>query len=58
MKITRLLPKKLAIYWQELVIDRMETELEYYRQKVRILEYLLEEGNEELRRLKGWRSYD
>jgi len=58
MKITRILPRQLAIYWQEYFLNRSETELEYYRERVRVLDYLLEEGNHELRRLKGVRSYD
>jgi len=53
MKITRLLPRKLAIYWQEYFLNRSETELEYYRGMVRVLEEMVVEGQQELERLKS-----
>ena len=54
MKITRLLPRSLAISFQEHNIHRNETELEYYRIRVSTLEALLQEGYDELARLRGY----
>ena len=54
MKITRLLPKSLAISFQEHSIHKNETELEYYRIRVSILEQLIQEGYDELTRLRGY----
>jgi len=52
MKITRILPRKLAIGWQEIHLNKIESELGYHRGMVRVLEEMFEEGNEELWRLK------
>jgi hypothetical protein len=54
MKITRLLPKSLAISFQENSIEKYETELEYYRNRVFTLEQLIQEGYDELTRLRGY----
>jgi len=54
MKITRILPKSLAISFQEHNIHRNETELQYYRTRVLILEQLIQEGYDELTRLRGY----
>ena len=53
MKITRLLPKKLAKGWQEYDLNRTRNQLEYHRAMVRVLEEMEIEGSEELHRLKG-----
>ena len=52
MKITRILPKPLAIYYQEYDLNRTDGQLEYYRGMVRVLEERSEDGHVELRRLK------
>jgi len=52
MKITRILPKPLAIYYQEYDLRKADSYLEYYRTMVRVLEERSEEGHTELRRLK------
>jgi len=54
MKITRLLPRSLAISFQKHNIARNETELEYYRARVSVLEQLIHEGYDELARLRGY----
>jgi len=53
MKITRLLPKPLAVYYQEYDLNRTDGQLEYYRAMVRVLEQRSQEGHEELRLLRG-----
>ena len=54
MKITRILPRSLAISFQEHNISKNETELEYYRNRVFTLEQLIREGYDELTRLSGY----
>ncbi|QUC64393.1 hypothetical protein NsoK4_08180 [Nitrosopumilus sp. K4] len=53
MKVTRLLPKRLAIEFQRHDIERKETELKYYRARVFVLEQLVQERYEELEKLEG-----
>ena len=53
MKITRILPKPLAIYYQEYDLNKVDEYLEYYKGMVRVLEVRSQEGHEELYRLKG-----
>ena len=53
MKITRILPKKLAKGWQEYDLNRTRNQLEYHRAMVQVLEEKELEGSEELQRLKG-----
>ena len=52
MKITKILPKPLAIYYQEYDLNRTDGELEYYQAMVRVLEERSQQGHEELLRLK------
>ena len=52
MKITRILPKPIAIYYQEYDLNKVDEYLEYYQAMVRVLEQRSQEGHEELRRLK------
>jgi len=52
MKITKILPKPLAIYYQEYDLNRTDGELEYYKAMVRVLEERSQEGHVELRKLK------
>jgi len=53
MKLTRILPKPFAIYYQEYDLNRTDGELEYYRAMVRVLEERSQQGHEELNRLRG-----
>jgi len=53
MKITRILPKPLAIFYQEYDLNKTDGELEYYKAMVRVLEERSHEGHTELCRLKG-----
>jgi len=52
MKITKILPKPLAIAYQEHDLNRTDGQLEYYKAMVRFLEERSEEGHAELCRLK------
>lgn len=52
MKITRILPKLLAIYYQEYDLRKTDDYLEYYRRMVQVLDERSREGHEELYRLK------
>ena len=52
LKITRLLPKPLAIYYQEYDLNKVDGYLKYYKGMVRVLEVRSQDGHEELRRLK------
>ena len=52
MKITRILPKPLAKYYQKYDLNKVEGYLEYYKGMVRVLEERSREGHEELQRLK------
>ena len=52
MKITRFLPKPLAIAYQQHDLNRTEVELEYYRTMVKVLEERSQEGHEELQKLE------
>ena len=56
MKITRILPKPLAKYYQEYDLNRTDGYLEYYKAMVQVLEERSLEGHEELRRLKEERK--
>jgi len=53
LKITRILPKPLAIAYQEHDLNRTDGQLGYHKAMVRVLEELSQEGHEELHRLKG-----
>jgi len=52
MKITKILPKPLAIYYQEYDLNRTDGQLEYYQAMVRVLEERSHEGHAELQRLR------
>jgi len=56
MKITRILPKPLAIAYQEHDLNRTDGQLEYYQAMVRVLAQRSQEGHEELQRLKRGRK--
>ena len=51
MKITRILPKRLAVAYQGHDINRLEGELAYYKAMAALYEELLEDARSELRRL-------
>ena len=53
MKLTRILPKPLAIYYQEYDLNKVDEYLQYYKAMVKVLEERSQEGHEELRRLKA-----
>ncbi len=52
LKITRILPKPLAIVYQEYDLNKTDGELEYYQAMVRVLEERSQEGHVELQKLK------
>lgn len=52
MKITKFLPRPLAIAYQEHDLRRVDGFLEYYKSMVRLYEQLSLEGHDELRRLQ------
>jgi len=51
MKLTRILPKKLALLWQEYDINKMRIRYQYHERMANILRILLEEAEEELQYL-------
>ena len=53
MKLTKILPKPLAIGWQKYDLERTDGELEYHKTMVRVLEKMSDQGHAELRRLNG-----
>jgi len=53
MKLTRILPKRLAISWQEYDLNRTDGYREYYEDLSKIYRQASEEGHAELERLKG-----
>jgi len=53
MKITKILPKPLAIVFQEWDLNKSEAALQYHEAMVRVLRDRVEEGRDELRRLGG-----
>lgn len=55
MKITRILPKPLAIAYQEYDLNRINSHLEYYRAMVHFLEERSMQGNAELQKLRECR---
>jgi len=52
MKITRILPRKIAKAWQEYDIRKLETKLEYHSGMAMACRELLDEGYQELDRLE------
>jgi len=52
MKITKILPKSLALYYQEYDLNRTDRLLEYHSAIVRVLEERSQEGHAELQRLR------
>ncbi len=52
MKITKFLPKPIAITFQKHDIEKKEVELKYYRAHVFTLEQLIQERYQELNRLE------
>jgi len=53
MKFTRILPRKLAISWQEYDLRRTDDYLAYYEELSQIYRQASEDGHAELERLKS-----
>ena len=53
MKLTRILPRKLAMEWQRYDLVRTDSELEYHQGMAKYLQERSDEGHTELKRLKG-----
>ena len=53
LKLTRILPRVLAIEWQKYDLAHVDCDLEYHKQMAEFLQQRSEEGHEEMRRLKG-----
>ena len=53
MKITRILPKLLAIGFQEYDLNKAEGYLKYHSVMVRVFEERVQDGRQELQRLRG-----
>ncbi len=56
MKLTRILPKILAIEWQRYDLAQVDDELEYHKVMAKYLQKRSNEGHEELVRLKGGKN--
>jgi len=54
MKITRILPKFLAMVYQEEDLRRAEINLQYHKGMIRFFEERIAEGYDELARLRGY----
>jgi len=54
MKITKILPKSLAIGYQQYDLNKVDGWLKYHKAMVSVLEERSREGHEELRRLEGY----
>jgi len=53
MKLTRIIPKVLAIEWQRYDLAHVDGELEYHKAMAKYLQESSDEGHEELERLRG-----
>jgi len=56
MKLTRILPKILAIEWQRYDLAHVDDELEYHKVMAKYLQQRSDEGHEELEHLQGGRQ--
>lgn len=52
MKITKVLPKKLAIAWQEYDLNKLNAKHQYHQGMANGMKQLVDEANDELYRLK------
>ena len=52
MKLTRILPKSIAIVWEEYHLGRLETMLEYHGNLTNNLEYAVQQARAELEWLR------
>jgi len=52
MKITRILPRKIAIVWQEYDLTKIERLLEYHKHMYQAFEWAANEGKNELEWLR------
>ena len=53
MKLTRILPRVLAIEWQKYDLAHIDSKLEFHKAMAEGLQKCSEEGHAEMRRLKG-----
>jgi len=53
LKLTRILPRKLAVSWQEYDLNRTDSYLAYYEAMAKGYKQMSEEGHAELKRLEG-----
>ena len=56
MKLTRILPKVLAIQWQRYDLAQVDDELEYHKVMAKYLQQRSDEGHEELEHLQGGKN--
>jgi len=52
MKLTRILPRKLAVEWQRYDLTRTDGKLEYHKGMAKYLQERSDEGHTELNRLE------
>jgi len=53
MNLSRIIARRVVQGWKEYNLARNETELEYYKERVAILDQLIQEGQKDIRQLKG-----
>jgi len=58
MKLTRILPRKLAVSWQEYDLNRTDSYLAHYEAMAKAYRQMSEEGHTELKRLRGGQNND
>jgi len=56
MKLTRILPRILAIEWQRYDLNHVDSELEFHKAMAKGLQKMSDEGHEELDRLQGGKN--
>ncbi len=56
MKLTRILPKILAIEWQRYDLNHVDSELEFHKAMAKYLQERSDEGHDELERLRGGKN--
>ena len=52
MKLTRILPRRIAIAWQEYDLGKIERLLEYHKHMYQVFEWAANEGRNELEWLR------
>jgi len=56
MKLTRILPRILAIEWQRYDLNHVDSQLEFHKAMAKGLQKMSDEGHEELERLQGGKN--